>query len=294
MLQVFVLIALVFTTKAEPDLCDRFQQTTNCAGWSTQGDCELYHQFNQSTLSNSMFKRCEWISGTCQATDQCKPSCFIGNNKKSTTTNCFIGSSQCDGMNFIGGYGDSQLCVSTLADGGSQCNQIYCDYKCTGYKRVSSCTGYSQYVCPTVHYEDTTGNYNCVYKNGECVIGAPCIHACVGRVQKSNCNTVPGPQINCANSYEIVSGKRQDCRYDPISTTCSTITARDVCHPFFIASCGNGYRWPSCVELSQSDCIGYRSLDPNINAQSVIRYTFCDWNYKGNFCYDKEPSSYYC
>ena len=98
-----------------------------------RADCDLY--FRQT--GNDQFVSCAWSIGinTCgSSTQNCKPSCFVNANKK--VSSCSIAST-CNSNNFIGGYGNSQLCVPYNSGPSGSCQP--CDWTCTGVGLTTNC-----------------------------------------------------------------------------------------------------------------------------------------------------------
>lgn len=178
MLMLLFLIVLVSST----EFCNRHLFTSNCGLLTTIANCDKY--FVQ--VGNDEFANCVWTasgtSGTCYSNIQgCKPSCFV--NANTQVANCSTATA-CNSNNYIGGYGDSQICVPyKVSPTSSICKGSYCDWTCTGQNHYTgTCpSNGGELGCTRYMKSNSTGHYQCMVIGGVCVVGNKCVNRCKGQ-----------------------------------------------------------------------------------------------------------------
>lgn len=234
-----ILLILVLSLLKNTDaivFCNRHLFTNNCPQLSMQ-DCDMY--FIQT--GNNQFVNCNWniTSGTCATgTQTCKPSCFVNANNK--VANCSTVQA-CNQNNFIGGYGNSHICIPySTSPGSSTCQPSGCDWTCTGMTLMPDCASGSKYTCSRLRLLNSTGDYECRYINGACIAKDKCIPICSGSYFTTNCSTISFG--NCGSYYTTVGSSNYECI-------------------IYGSSCDSGFNYPTesskCyVQLPINSCTG--------------------------------------
>lgn len=273
-LLLFFVINLVKNTDATV-FCNRHFRTSDCSQLTSRADCELHFSQNPSLTSLS-FGNCQWYttSSTCYiGLETCKPSCFANNKKVATCAN----SNVCNFYDFIGGYGDSQLCaplcISQLPSS-CACTSTYCDWTCSGKSGTSNCGIYNKYNCHRYRYYNNSGNYGCQFINNVCVLGEPCIPVCTGSFSTNNCSSISFN--NCGSFYTSVGSDNYNC-----------IAINGLCY--------NGYSYPNnfdgkkCyVQLPINPCVGTASSSGCVG----LSESQCDNKWELNSFFGKRQCKY--
>lgn len=276
----FLLTYLLYVVNSTV-FCNRNLFTSNCGLLTTRGDCERY--FRQT--GNDAFVNCAWITSTNMCADNtqtCKPSCFVNANTKVSSCSTY---DACNLNNFIGGYGNSQICVPKCTSNIScTCQPSYCDWTCPSVITTHNpCEYYDAQICYRYTYYNSTGSFYCKTVNGACKAVAQCVQRCLGSTYTSNCTSI---SINtCGSYYTTVGNDYYDCTntYNSGSYVCKNVYTQSYgqrCYP----------------QLPTNQCTGTQTTDQgcafSINqcnkwfiwANGGNSRQQCKWDYYQNKC----------
>uniref|UniRef100_A0A6C0C9F5 Uncharacterized protein n=1 Tax=viral metagenome TaxID=1070528 RepID=A0A6C0C9F5_9ZZZZ len=273
------LLSLLFIAIQSQTACG-FDRTTiiyapgsSCSSKIVESDCLSSVALD---ITTGQSYKCLFSAGTCsQDTTACKPSCFLG-DRHPVSPSCSY--STCN-SEFIGGYGNSQICYMNYL---AICTSIPCDFSCTGYVTVSSCSGLTQAQCKVSQIHSATGDNNCAWDGFGCVMKEECIKICDGVYSTSDCTTV-SPVGDCEQYYELHAGNlKYDCQYG--FGSCSSTYSNGKCYFPGAGNCGGTIATSCSSFITKSTCNARYILDGGIGGT----YRQCGWT-SGAGCFPNKP-----